>query len=144
MKTPVYITTALLEALLDFASRKEPSKITVPLSVSESHTLNGMEAEALDSGTPVFTDLYLPAEQQSTTSVFGVDVSTPPRQTHGLFISHPQGELTVTAEDDLHEIMIVAVPPWKQANTRAFDRQGQRRPLEPIDAVPPTPELDNW
>lgn len=144
MKTPVYITAGLLEALLDLAGREDPSKRTVPLTVRQGQSLTGTMPATVDPDTPVFTDFYLPAEQQSTSTVFGIDVSTPPRQTQGLFISHPRGELTVTVEDKLHEIMIIAVPPWDPDNVKAFDREGRQRPLTVIDAVPPDPESDGW
>ncbi len=137
----VYVTRALTDVLLGLASDADPDDVTTGVSVSLAGELEG--ADALPPETPVFTDFFLPDPGNSVNAVFGVDLSTPARQAQGRFVSHPVGELEVTRQDDLAEIVFVAVPPWQtdERSFAAFDRSGQRQPLEIIDASPPNQSL---
>ena len=137
----VYVTRALVDVLLDIASDADPNDVTTGVSVTLADELEG--ADDLPPETPVFTDFFLPDPGNPVNAVFGVDLSTPVRQAQGRFVSHPVGELEVTRRDDLAEIVFVAVPPWQTdaGSFAAFDRSGQRRPLEIIDAAPPSQSL---
>ncbi|MFD1562762.1 hypothetical protein ACFR99_04245 [Haloarchaeobius amylolyticus] len=137
----VYVTRALVDVLLDLASDADPDDVTTGVSITVADELEG--ADGLDPETPVFTDFFLPDPGNPVNAVFGVDLSTPVRQAQGRFVSHPVGELEVSRRDDLAEIVFVAVPPW-QADERsfaAFDRSGERQPLEIVDAAPPDQSL---
>ena len=137
----VYVTRALVDVLLDIASDADPSDVTTGVSVTLAGELEG--ADDLPPETPVFTDFFLPDPGNSVNAVFGVDLSTPARQAQGRFVSHPVGELEVSRRDDLAEIVFVAVPPWQtdEQSFAAFDRSGERQPLEIIDASPPNQSL---
>ena len=137
----VYVTRGLADVLLELASEEDPDPVSTGLSVTPAGDLRG--AEGLPPETPVFTDFFLPDVGKSVTAVFGVDLSTPNRQTQGRFVSHPVGELEVSQRDDLAQIVFVAVPPWSTDEDAfaAFDRLGERQPLEIIDAEPPTESL---
>lgn len=138
-RRPVYITRALLETLFQFAGEHDPESISVRLAVTPAERLTG--AETLAGKTPVFTHLYLPEHLNAASSVFGVDLQTPPGRTHGRFVTHPLSDLRLTKRDDLHEIVFVAVPPWDRESVAAFDRRGRRQPLRIVDAVPPDESL---
>jgi len=137
----VYVTRALVDVLLDLASDADPNDVTTGVSVTVADELEG--ADSLPPETPIFTDFFLPDPGNSVNAVFGVDLSTPARQAQGRFVSHPVGELAVTRRDDLAEVVFVAVPPWQtdERSFAAFDRSGQRQPLEIIDASPPNQSL---
>ncbi|WP_256297518.1 hypothetical protein [Haloarchaeobius salinus] len=136
----VHLTRGLLETLLDFAREADPEDVTVSLAVTAAGDLDG--AEDLSSETPVFTDFYMPDTGSSVSAVFGVDLSTPPGQTHGRFVSHATGELAVSREDELHAVVFVAAPPWGVENVRAFDRSGRRQEMHVVDAVPPEGSIE--
>jgi hypothetical protein len=133
----VYITRGLLTALLEIGADRDPASVTVALAVSP--------AEELDADLPtdasVFTDMYLPGTGGSVTAVFGMDLSTPGAA--GRFISHPDGTLTLSKADDLHEVVFVAVPPYEMDCVEAFDRSGSIREYEVVDAAPPERWLDD-
>ena len=133
----IYITRPLVDVLLDLASDADPERVTTGVSVTPAGDLEG--ANGLPAETPVFTDFFLPDPGNAVNAVFGVDLSTPARQAQGRFVSHPLRELEVTRRDDLAEVIFVAVPPWEldERSFAAFDRRGERRPLEVIDARPP-------
>lgn len=131
----VYVTRGLVEVLLEFARDAEPDEFTAGLAVTPAGDLVG--ETGLPPETPVFTDFYLPEAGQSVMAVFGMDLSTPARGTQGRFVSHPRGELGVSTRDDLHQAVLVAVPPWDRDSLGAFDRSGRRQPLEVVDAEPP-------
>ncbi|ELY96722.1 hypothetical protein C482_15146 [Natrialba chahannaoensis JCM 10990] len=139
----VYITRALVDVLLDLASDADPDRVTTGVSVTPAGELAGGGAGAIPPDTPVFTDFYLPDPGNAINAVFGVDLSTPARQTQGRFVSHPLRELEVTKRDDLAQVVFVAVPPWsdEEDSFGAFDRSGDRKPLEIIDAEPPAQSL---
>lgn len=131
----IYVTRGLLEVLLELAGETEPETVTAGLSVTRA---GEFQADlAVDDETPVFTHFYLPETGESVNSVFGLDISTPMGQTQGRFVSHPEGNLEVTIEDDLHEVVLVAVPPWDRDSVAAFSRDGSRRDLTVVDAEPP-------
>ncbi|MFC7175746.1 hypothetical protein [Halosegnis marinus] len=83
----------------------------------------------------MYTDFYLPDTGGSVRAVFGMDLGTPGSQ--GRFVSHPAGPAELTREDDLHEVVFVAVPPYERDSVRAFDRSGRRLELTLLDAAPP-------
>jgi len=150
----VHITRGLATVLLDLAADAEPESVTAALAVSPARELTAPDGSVLefefafedaagdDRGltpdTPVFTDFYLPDAAGAVSRVFGVDLSTPPGQTQGRFVSHPDGGLELEQTDALHEAVFVAVPPWDLDSIAAFERDGRRRPLEVLDAHPPT------
>jgi len=135
----VYATRGLVEALLEFAAKAEPEKVTISLAVTPAGELHG--DVDLPPETPVFTHFYPPDAGRSVRAVFGVDLSIPAGQTQGRFVSHPQGALAVSRTDDLHEAVLVAVPPWEESSLAAFDRAGRERDLVIVDAEPPTESL---
>ena len=135
----MYVTQGLLDALLTFASEHEPRSFAAVLDVTPAEQFDddlGLPAE-----TPIFTHFYLPDAGRSVTAVFGVDLSTPTGKTAGRFVSHPAGDLSVSLTDDLHEVVLVAIPPWDRTSVAAFDRSGTRQSLDVIDAEPPTEQL---
>ena len=135
MGSVVYITRGLTDALLELAADAEPKKLTVPLAVTPAKGLEG--ADEIAPETPVFTHFYPPDMGKSVTAVFGMDLSIPPRQTQGQFITHPQGRLEVERTDHLREVVVVAVPPWTSEMVAAFDRSGRKQEFTILDAEPP-------
>ncbi len=135
----VYITRGLVEVLLDLARDADPEDLSTGVSVTLAGELTG--GPSLPPETPVFTDFLLPSSGDAVNAIFGVELSTPARQAQGRFVSHPVGELMVTLRDDLAEVIFVAVPPWDESSFAAFDRAGEERPLEIIDAEPPQESL---
>ncbi|MFB6298190.1 MAG: hypothetical protein ABEH56_06690 [Salinirussus sp.] len=133
-----YVTRGLKRTLLRLARESEPEATTIPLSVTPAADMPGAD---LSPDTPVFTHFYMPEAGGSVNAVFGVDLGTPVAQTEGRFVSHPQGELGVSTEDDLHEIVFVAIPPWDDDSFAAFDRWGNRRRLTVVDAAPPEDDV---
>lgn len=131
----VVATAGLVEALLDLAEDADPKGVTAALATTESQTFDG--TADLDEGTPVFTHFYFPDTGRSNAAVFGVDLSVPPRGAQGRFVSHPRGELGVTERDPIHEVTLVAVPPWDGNAIGAFDRRGTRLDLLIVDIAPP-------
>lgn len=139
----VYITRALVDVLLDLAGEADPDRVTTGVSVTLADELEG--ADGLSPETPVFTDFFLPDPDNAVNAVFGVNLSTPARQAQGQFVSHPLRELEITKRDDLAEVVFVAVPPWEldEQSFAAFDRRGERYPLEVVDARPPDQSLSD-
>jgi hypothetical protein len=112
--------------------------VTVALAVTPAAEF---DAE-LPANESVFTDMYLPDTGGSVTAVFGMDLSTPGAA--GRFISHPDGVLTLTKADDLHEVVFVSVPPYDEDCVAAFDRSGNEYELEIVDTAPPPGELEDY
>ncbi|PSP82895.1 hypothetical protein BRC83_08440 [Halobacteriales archaeon QS_1_68_17] len=135
----IYATRGLVDTLLRLAAERDPRSVTIPLAVTPAESLDGGD---LQPGTPVFTHFYLPEAGGSVSAVFGMDLGTPAGQTQGLFVSHPDGDLSVSETDDLHEVVFVAVPPWESGSLSAFDRSGRRQSLELVDAAPPPDQAD--
>ena len=132
----VYITRALLTALLELGADRDPSSVTVSLATTPTDELDS----ALPPDRAVFTDMYLPDTGSSVRAVFGMDLSTPGAA--GRFITHPDGLLALTKADDLHEVVFVAVPPYDIDSVAAFDRSGNGRSMEIVDVEPPDGELE--
>ncbi len=136
----IYLTVGLRDTLLRLAREAEPESVTIPIAVTTAGDLpdaEGPEGDELAADTPVFTHFYMPRDRDSVTAVFGVDLGTPVGQTQGRFVSHPQGDLSVSTTDDLHEIVVVAVPPWDEGSIAVFDRSGRRREMAVLDVEPP-------
>jgi len=133
------VTRGLVTALLELAEETDPDELSVSLAVTPGAELDG-EAD-LPADAPVFTHFYPPEAGGSLAAVFGVDLSIPAGQTQGRFLSHRNGYLGLSKTDDLHETVLVAVPPWDESSLAAFDRAGRRRPLDIVDAEPPTESL---
>ena len=136
----IYATRGLVEVLLELAREAEPEPVTVELSVSRAGEFEG--DLGLDPETPVLTHFYMPEAGESVSAVFGMNLTTSAGQTQGRFVSHPDGELQVRREDDLHGIVLVAVPPWDVDSVRAFARDGTGRELVLLDAEPPEELLE--
>jgi hypothetical protein len=128
-----------VDVLLELAEEADPEETTVSLAVTPASEFEDLDEVPPD--TPVFTHFYPPEAGQSITAVFGMDLSVPAGQTHGRFISHPRGNLEVDKTDDLHEAILIAVPPWNEPSLAVFDRSGRKQPLEVVDAEPPTESL---
>lgn len=150
-----FVTAGLLDALRELAADREPEAVSTLLATTPAGEFDvalGVggaivdEDAIVDDGlapeTPVFTDFYLPSEGRSVDAVFGMDVSVPHAQAQGRFVSHPRGELSVGTRDDLHEVVLVAVPPWGRDDVAAFDRSGTRLALRVVDAAPPERAFD--
>jgi hypothetical protein len=136
----IYLTAGLQETLLRLAREAEPESVTIPIAVTTAGELpetEGPDGEVIPAETPVFTHFYMPRDRDSVTAVFGVDLGTPVGQTQGRFVSHPQGDLSVSTTDDLHEVVFVAVPPWDADSMAAFDRSGRTREMAVLDVEPP-------
>jgi proteasome lid subunit RPN8/RPN11 len=129
----VYITDGLLQYLREYARDAEPEEVTVSLAVTAAGDIPDLD---LPPERPVFTHFYMPEAGQSVNAVFGMDLGTPHAQTQGRFVSHPGGSLDVFETDDLHAVVIVAVPPWGHEDVAAFDRRGRRKELRTVDAEP--------
>lgn len=132
----VYITHGLLTALLELAADRDPESVTVSLAATPAEDFE----TDLPAGTPVFTDMYLPDTGGSVTAVFGMDLSTP--DADGRFLSHPAGHLELTTTDDLHQVVLIAVPPYDEDSVAAFNRAGEKQPLDIVDAEPPEGQLE--
>ena len=135
----IYATNGLVTSLLRMAAEADPDSVTISVAVTQA---GDIPAADLPPETPVFTHFYMPSAGGSVNAVFGVDLGTPVGQTQGRFVSHPNGNLSLTKEDDLHEVVFVAVPPWDEPSLAAFDRRGQQRELELLDVEPPEEALE--
>jgi hypothetical protein len=136
----IYVTSGLVDALLDMAANAEPDDLTVGLATSTAAELS---IDELPPETPVFSDFYLPSSGGSVSAVFGVDLGTPLGQTQGRFVSHPRGDQALDRRDDLHAVVFVAIPPWDRDSVVAYDRRGRRQDLELIEATPPGRSLED-
>nr|WP_267624904.1 hypothetical protein [Halobium salinum] len=131
----VYVTTGLVEVLLELAADAEPRSASVVLSATPAGEFD--PPLDLDPETPVLTHFYLPDAGRSVSAVFGMDLGTPAGRGRARFVTHPQGELSVSERDDLAGVVLVAVPPWEASSLAAFDRAGRRLELHVLDAEPP-------
>ncbi len=139
MTVVVYATRGLVDTLLRMASDADPESVTIPVAVTRAGELPDA---GLDDDVPVFTHFYMPGAENSVGAVFGMDLGTPAGQTQGRFVSHPSGHLGVTEEDDLHEVVFVAAPPWNDDAFAAFDRRGRQRDLTVLDVEPPEEAIE--
>jgi hypothetical protein len=136
----IYATLGLVEVLLELAREAEPESVTVEVSVTRASEFDANLG--LDPETPVLTHFYMPNAGESVSEVFGMNLTTSAGQTQGRFVSHPDGKLQVRREDDLHGVVLVAVPPWDTDSVRAFARDGTGRELVLLDAEPPEEVLE--
>lgn len=136
---PVYATRALVDVLCELAADAEPRSVSIRLAATRAGDLRPTDGAAvgLDPDTRVLSDFYFPDAGDALTNVFGVDLAAPAGQTAGRFVSHPDGNPDVTMTDDLHALVLVAVPPWEPDDVRAHDRGGTRQDLVLVDAEPP-------
>lgn len=132
----IYATVGLLDALLEMATTRDPQNVTVALATRPAGELDC----DLPPDTPVFTDFYLPDTGNSVRAVFGMDLGTPHSQ--GRFVSHPNGRRALARTDDLHEVVLVAVPPYGRDDVTGYDRSGTRLDLELLDVEPPEVTFD--
>ncbi|WP_135662147.1 hypothetical protein [Halorhabdus rudnickae] len=137
---PIYATEGLVDVLLERAAGRAPEKETVSLSVTPAGELPDLD---FPPETPVFTHFYLPTAGGSVSAVFGVDLGTPPGQTAGRFVSHPDGRFEPTQTDDFHVSLFVAVPPWTRDSIAVFDRDSTQRELALLDVEPPEDALES-
>lgn len=134
----VRVTRGLLDILLEKAADRDPAEVTIELAVTPAGEFEDLD---LPDEAPVFTTFYLPDAGRSIEAVFGSNLATPSGEAPGLFVSHPDGSLSLSRTDDFREVVFVAVPPWEQASIAAFGRDGRRRDLEVLDAEPPQESL---
>lgn len=126
----VYATGALLDGLLTIASDRDPDDVSIALATTDARDLD----VDLAPDTRVLTDFYFPDTGDSVSAVFGVDLSTP--GSAGRFVSHPDGDHRLSKTDDLHGVVLVAVPPWDRESVRAYDRRGREQELRTLEVVP--------
>lgn len=135
---PVYATRALVDVVCELAADAEPGSVSIRLAATRAGDLQPADGGiGLDPDTRVLSDFYFPDAGDALTRVFGVDLAAPTGQTAGRFVSHPDGNPDVTVTDDLHALVLVAVPPWDADSVRAHDRSGTRQDLVLVDAEPP-------
>jgi hypothetical protein len=139
----VYVTSGLVEVLLDLAADAEPEPVNVVLasSTTDDLTFEGPRPPDLDDD-PVLTHFYLPQTGRSVREVFGVDLGTPAGRGRARFLSHPQGPRELTERDDFAAVVLLAVPPWD--SLVAFDRSGARIDVDVLDAAPPQETLSDY
>lgn len=138
----VFVTRPLLAVLLELAADAEPTPVSVALSQRPAGDLDpdageGVPLADLAPETPVFADFYFPEAGGAVNRVFGMDLGRPAGQTQGRFVSHPGGDPTLDRSDDLGPRVLVATPPWRRADVRAYDRRGRRHPLSVVAARAP-------
>jgi proteasome lid subunit RPN8/RPN11 len=135
---PVHITAGLLDALLEHAAESEPESASVALGSTDA---DAFDDPASPGEGAILTHFYLPDAGRANRAVFGMDLAVSPGGTAGRFLSHPDGDPTLSARDDLHATVIVAVPPWTREDCVAYDRSGSRRPLHVLDIEPPEEQV---
>jgi hypothetical protein len=137
----VYVTSGLVEVLLDLAADAEPEPVNVVLASSPVGDLafEGGPPRGVDPEESVLTHFYLPDAGRPVREVFGVDLGTPAGRGRARFLSHPQGPRELTERDDFAAVVLLAVPPWD--SVVAFDRSGARLDVEVLDAAPPRESL---
>ncbi len=134
----LYVTRGLVDTLLRFAAEKDPDRVTVPLAVTRARDLPEVD---LPGETPVFTHFYMPSEGDAVNAVFGMQLGIPSGATPGIFVSHPVQRLELTKEDDLREVVFIAVPPWDESALGAFERNGDQQEYTVLDIEPPEESL---
>jgi hypothetical protein len=137
----VYVTSGLVEVLLDLAAEAEPEPVNVVLasSLASDLTFDDARPSGLSDEEPVLTHFYLPDAGRSVRAVFGVDLGTPAGSGSARFLSHPQGPRELTERDDFAAVVLLAVPPWD--SLVAFDRSGARLDVDVLGAAPPRETL---
>jgi hypothetical protein len=153
----IRITRPLLSVLLELAADADPRSVNVLLVATAAGDLeadpdvstmdpvpdghwSGADTRAdlplseLEPETPVYSDFYFPDVGNAVRNVFGIDLGTPPGQAHGRFLSHPTGDPEMSVRDDLHAVVLVAIPPWTPENVAAYDRRSRRCELDVVAA----------
>lgn len=141
--TPVYVTSALVDVLLELSEDADPRSLSVALAATPASDLDptegpGQPLAELDADTPVFSDFYFPSAGKSIEAVFGVNLSTP-AGISGRFLTHPDGDPEMNVTDDFAARVLLAIPPYDREAVRAFDRRG-RRTLVLVAAESPEPD----
>lgn len=138
----VYLTRGLRDVLLEMAAEHEPEKVNVVLEATPAASFEGGLDDDIGPDTPILTHFYLPEAGQSVAAVFGMDLGTPAGRGRARFLSHPQGPKHLTERDDFAAVVVVAVPPWRPDDLRAYGRNGTRVDLRIVDAEPPTETVE--
>lgn len=125
----IFITSDLLDTLLDLASKSSPKKISIGLTSEKSKKL---DLKNISNDKEVFYDFYFPSAK-SIKDIFGMDISTPPSSTQARFISHPSGYAKIMKNDELHKIIFIAVPPWDKESVKVYNRNSEEYDLEIIN-----------
>ena len=136
----VLVTRDLLSVLLERAEERDPEPANVPLDTTPVRELSG-DVGGIDPALPVLTHFYFPGAGGSVAAVFGMDLGTPAGRAR--FVSHPDGDPRLTKEDDLAAAVLVATPPYREADVRAYDRHGRGLDLRVVDAAPPEERIDD-
>jgi len=136
----VYVTAGLLDGILHLAADREPAQVSIRLFTTPAAEFYALPHPA---DTPIFTHFYLPDVGESLTATFGMDLGTPTGRTQGRFVSHPDSTQRLETTDDLGQIVLVAVPPWDRESVAAYNRKGERLPLDIVDAEPPVETLED-
>lgn len=163
----IRITRPLLSVLLELAGDADPRSVNVLLVATKAGDLEPIPEDSpsgessvgtgvaagqdgghdvplsnLDPETPVYSDFYFPDVGNAVRNVFGVDLGTPPGQSHGRFLSHPQGDPEMSVRDDLHAVVLVAIPPWTAENVSAYERRSRPCSLSIVAGGTPDHDFD--
>lgn len=163
----IRITRPLLSVLLELAADADPRPVNVLLvatpagdlePIPDAERMDGSPASEgrpdgqrvgpdvpladLDPGTPVYSDFYFPDVGNAVRNVFGIDLGTPAGQSHGRFLSHPTGDPEMSVRDDLHAVVLVAIPPWRATNVSAYERRSTPCSLAIVAAGTPEHDFD--
>lgn len=148
-RQPLFVTGPLLDVLLELARDADPRPANVQLIESDVAALEPISAGEtqvqltdVPADEPVFSDFYFPDVGRALNFVFGVDLGTPAGTTQGRFLSHPDGDPGLTVRDDLHAVVLVAVPPWTPENVVAYAPDGTRRELRLVAAGTPGDDFE--
>ena len=104
-----------------------------------------IDADLARSGYVVTDVLVIPGTSSSPTSATVRSNLVPnDRRTLGSIHSHPNGVLRPSDEDlatfGKGTVHVIAGAPYRESDWRAFDSQGEPRPLEVLDVPLPDPE----
>jgi len=104
-----------------------------------------IDADLARSGYVVTDVLVIPGTSSSPTSATVRSNLVPnDRRTLGSIHSHPNGVLRPSDEDlatfGKGTVHVIAGAPYRESDWRAFDSQGESRPLEVLDVPLPDPE----
>ena len=135
----VLLTRGLLTVLLERAVAAEPDGVNLLLDVTPAGDLEG-DTGGVDPSAPVLTHFYFPGAGGSVRAVFGMDLGTPAGRAR--FLSHPDGDPALRETDDLAAAVLVAVPPFEEADVSVFDRHGRGLDLHILDAEPPEERIE--
>lgn len=135
----VHVTRDLLTVLLEHADDRAPDDVSVQLSATpaDEFAVDLQATAGIEPETPVLTHFTLPDVGGSISAVFGVELGTPAGSGHARFVSHPDGDPTLSEVDDLAAVVLVATPPWTLTDVVAYDRAGDELDMTIVDAEPP-------